>query len=250
MASSVADFAADAAAGVDFLAGLEEVSAIGIIGHSEGGLSGPMVATTSDQLDFLVLLAPPGERLDLLVQRQVRDLRRAQGIDEGLIERADEGQDEQFALLKDASLPREEVERRILEQVAEWKTRFNDAELDALGYDENLLKQNLMVSTSNWFRSLMREDPATYLEQTTIPVLALLPARDVQVVASVNAPLIEAALEKAGNKDFEVRILGGLNHLFQHSETGAMSEYGMIEETFAPEALELIGDWIENRHGR
>jgi hypothetical protein len=38
--------------------------------------------------------------------------------------------------------------------------------------------------------------------------------------------------------------LPGLNHLFQHAKTGAFSEYAQIEETFAPEALEKIADWI------
>jgi hypothetical protein len=38
-----------------------------------------------------------------------------------------------------------------------------------------------------------------------------------------------------------------LNHLFQTCQTGAVSEYGKIEETFAPAALALIGDWIVKR---
>jgi hypothetical protein len=38
--------------------------------------------------------------------------------------------------------------------------------------------------------------------------------------------------------------LPGLNHLFQHCQSGAISEYGQIEETFAPEALQMISEWI------
>ena len=41
--------------------------------------------------------------------------------------------------------------------------------------------------------------------------------------------------------------LEGLNHLFQHAGTGAVDEYARIDETLAPEVLELIGDWIEAR---
>jgi hypothetical protein len=41
--------------------------------------------------------------------------------------------------------------------------------------------------------------------------------------------------------------LPGLNHLFQHATTGAIGEYRDIEETFSPEALALIGDWISQR---
>jgi len=42
-------------------------------------------------------------------------------------------------------------------------------------------------------------------------------------------------------------IFYDLNHLFQHAETGALTEYSKIEETFAPEALKIIGDWIKSR---
>ena len=41
----------------------------------------------------------------------------------------------------------------------------------------------------------------------------------------------------------------GLNHLFQTCETGSPSEYGQIEETFAPAALEAVTSWIRKRTG-
>jgi hypothetical protein len=61
----------------------------------------------------------------------------------------------------------------------------------------------------------------------------------------MNSEGVRAAL--AGNPDHEERILPGLNHLFQHAGTGAIEEYGTIEETFAPEALSAMGDWITAR---
>ena len=51
-----ADFAEDALAAVVFLADDERFSAIGLIGHSEGGLIAPMVAAQAD-VAFTVLLA-------------------------------------------------------------------------------------------------------------------------------------------------------------------------------------------------
>jgi hypothetical protein len=38
--------------------------------------------------------------------------------------------------------------------------------------------------------------------------------------------------------------LPGLNHLFQHCPTGSPAEYGGIEETMAPEALNAVSDWV------
>ena len=60
-------------------------------------------------------------------------------------------------------------------------------------------------------------------------------------------PEIKKSLTKAGNKDFDVVIMEGLNHLFQKAETGSMSEYQSIAETFNPKALTTISDWIVAR---
>jgi hypothetical protein len=38
-----------------------------------------------------------------------------------------------------------------------------------------------------------------------------------------------------------------LNHLFQHCETGLITEYGEIEETFAIEVLDALLVWIRTR---
>jgi hypothetical protein len=53
-------------------------------------------------------------------------------------------------------------------------------------------------------------------------------------------------LDAGGNKDFEVMEMSGLNHLFQHSETGSPSEYGVIQETMAPETLTKIATFIHD----
>jgi hypothetical protein len=44
-----------------------------------------------------------------------------------------------------------------------------------------------------------------------------------------------------------VRVLDGLNHLFQPAETGHPSEYARIETTMAPVALRVVTDWIQAR---
>src|SRR5207249_7210764 len=56
------DFAEDALAGVAFLKGRKEIDPrkIGLLGHSEGGLSGPLAATKSRDVAFVIMLAGPG----------------------------------------------------------------------------------------------------------------------------------------------------------------------------------------------
>jgi hypothetical protein len=82
------------------------------------------------------------------------------------------------------------------------------------------------------------------LRRTRVPVLALNGTLDLQVLASVNVPVLEAAFEEAGNEQASVFELEGLNHLFQHATTGSPKEYAQIEETMAPAVLAQISEWI------
>ena len=68
--------------------------------------------------------------------------------------------------------------------------------------------------------------------------------KDLQVPPKEDLAEIAKALKKGGNTRVTTKELPGLNHLFQTSKTGAVSEYAEIEETIAPEALKVIGDWI------
>ncbi|HEV8581302.1 MAG TPA: alpha/beta fold hydrolase [Thermoanaerobaculia bacterium] len=249
MGSMVNDFAADAQAAVAFLRSRPEVngSAIGIVGHSEGGLIGPMVAAADPAVGFLVLLAPPGEPLRSLLTRQTGALLRLQGLDEKLIERSLAAQAEDLALIADSSLTVDRLQEKLKALADSHRQQFTAEERTRLGVDGDAVERGIRISTTAWFRSLIRQDPAVYLRSVKVPVLVLFGEKDFQVDPGVNAEAVRAALAAGGNRDHEVRSLPGLNHLFQHAKTGGMEEYGTIEETFAPEALSMIGDWIAAR---
>jgi fermentation-respiration switch protein FrsA (DUF1100 family) len=74
--------------------------------------------------------------------------------------------------------------------------------------------------------------------------LAINGEKDLQVPPDTNLPPIRKALAAGGNQNFEVVELPGLNHLFQTAKTGGIGEYGEIEETMSPVALEKVASWI------
>ena len=102
----------------------------------------------------------------------------------------------------------------------------------------------IQVLTSPWVRYFVAYDPAIVLRKVKCPVLAINGEKDVQVSPQQNLPAIRKALAEGGNQQSEVSALPGLNHLFQTSNTGAVSEYGEIEETMSPVAMEKIARWI------
>jgi len=87
------------------------------------------------------------------------------------------------------------------------------------------------------------------LQAVKCPVLALNGSLDVQVPADINLKAIEDALRLGGNERITIQRLPGLNHLFQHAESGLVEEYARIEETFAPEVMEIIVRLIKETTG-
>ncbi len=233
-----ADFATDAEAAVRYLQSREEIdgSRIGLIGHSEGGTIAPMVASRSDAVAFVVLIAGPGIRADSVLLLQAEAINRASGATEDQIATNRELQKLLFAAATtDATEAELDIElRRIFAEVAP-------------DFTGGALEGQLAFVSSPWMRWFLAYDPGPVLRQLKIPTLAVNGSNDLQVIAGPNLSAIKAALETAGNPDFSVVELEGLNHLLQTSVTGLVTEYGRIEETIAPEALETIGNWIVQR---
>ena len=101
-----------------------------------------------------------------------------------------------------------------------------------------------------WFVVRLWEGPVkdshwmVTLQKVECPVLALFGEKDVQVPPEGNIQAVINALQKGGNKDFQVEVMPDLNHFFQTAETGAPSEYAEIEETISPKVLELLAQWV------
>ena len=239
---TTADFADDVAAGVAYLKGDPRIDPerIGLIGHSEGGAIAPLVASRSDDVGFLVLLAGPGVPGDELLRKQNERIFDAAGIRGERKAKLLALLDRLFAALV-SDLTQDELRAEVTEIVRVQleangipPDRQNDAQVRAAAEP----------ALSPWMRYFLTYDPRPALERTTVPVLALNGDLDLQVDAEQNLTAIAAALRGSGNDDVVVHRLPGLNHLFQHAKTGLINEYGTIEETMSPEVLDLIRDFI------
>ncbi|MFT7678324.1 MAG: pimeloyl-ACP methyl ester carboxylesterase [Planctomycetota bacterium] len=244
-AATSADFAVDVSAAMDFLqqhAAIDPAK-VGLIGHSEGGLIAPMVASSREDVAYMVLLAAPGISGQDISLSQSAAMNRAAGGTEQEIEFAKDVQEQLFDTVR-AAAPNQDLRSQLAitltEQLADLP---DDLRVQVRGAFEN----SFSTLISPWFRFFVAYDTSEALRQVRCPVLALNGEKDIQVLAELNCPAIEAALLAAGNQDFEVVRLPGLNHLFQACETGAMSEYASIPETINPLVLERVGGWLDAR---
>ena len=244
------DLAGDVLAAVAFLKGRAEIDTkkIGLIGHSEGGLIAPIAAAKSDDVAFIVLLAGPGLLGEEILYRQGELIGKAAKVDEKAIARQRAMQEKLFAILKkekDDKALRASIDALIEEETA----KLTDEEKKEAEKQKGTVEAQAKVMLTPWFRFFLTYDPASTLKRVKCPVLALNGERDVQVPAKPDLEAIEKALKAGGNKDVTVKEMPKLNHLFQTCETGGLAEYGRIEETFAPTALEEISGWIGKRFG-
>ena len=238
------DFADDAAAGLDFLKLQKGIipNKIGLIGHSEGGLIAPIVALRPVKPDFLVLLAAPAMEIDELMLEQARLISEANGSNPELLKLQLKTNSQVFTLIKKGSITdsvRRQVEGIFANQIrtiAQGSLTEKDIKIQA--------EQITKTMTTPWFTGFMNLKPKEYLTKIKGPVLALNGSKDLQVPAKQNLEIINEILGKNPKGILTVQELPGLNHLFQTAKTGSVSEYGQIEETFSPEALKIIANWI------
>jgi pimeloyl-ACP methyl ester carboxylesterase len=239
-----ADLATDAEAAFNFLKNYPKINnkEIGLVGHSEGGLIAPIVAASNPEIGFVVSLAGPGVTGQQIIIRQSQDISRLSGEKESAIRENTETTKKLYAVLrKEKDNKKAEVKILALYRDSEQKKKLSKEVTEKA---VNQLKMSFGANQYTWFRYFITTDPSTFWKNVECPVLALNGEKDVQVAAHENLPAIEKALKSGGNKNVKVIKLPGLNHLFQHCKTGLPSEYGAIEETFSPEALKIISDWI------
>lgn len=108
-------------------------------------------------------------------------------------------------------------------------------------------RANARDAHSPWLDWFIDYDPTADIAATRCPVLAINGDKDCQVVTPLNLDGIRKALPK--NKKSLVKEYPSLNHLFQHCQTGEVTEYHSIEETISPEVLNDIAEWINSLFG-
>jgi pimeloyl-ACP methyl ester carboxylesterase len=229
------DFASDAEAAVRYLRSRKDVAPrhIGIVGHSEGGMIAPLVASRDPALGFVVLLAGPGVRGELLMVEQIELAAKAKGIPAAELAKRRALNQSLFAAI--ASAPDPAAARAKVSQFVAQGKRTGDL-------PESTSEAAFMQFANPWFHAFFRHDPAPALQATRQPILVLNGELDLQVPAAMDLAAIRTALQD--NPRAVVKELPKLNHLFQTATTGAGSEYYSIEETMSPLALETVSSWI------
>jgi len=250
--ATTADFAKDVNISFDYLKSRKEVDTkkMGLLGHSEGGLIGPMLASERKDVDFIIMMAGPGGKVAELMVAQNDAVMESMGADKEDVKKYSP----LYSQLLQISIKAKDKEEAIAEMtkaVDKWKAK-NTAEVVAntSGIHDEASEKGFVAdfansSTSPWFKYFLGCDASPYLKKLSCKVLAINGSKDVQVVAGPNLAGIKASLAISKSKVYEVKELPGLNHLFQTCTKCSVAEYGDLEETISPLALQTMGDWLD-----
>ncbi|WP_445357439.1 alpha/beta hydrolase family protein [Microbulbifer sp. ANSA002] len=243
-AATSKDFASDANAAVDYLNSRKDLpkGKVGLIGHSEGGMIAPMVASSRDDIGFTILLAGPGVKIPELLVDQWHRNRKFNNLPEQNMQRLSQLDKEIFENIAQLGM-NESLNDEIHELLYE-SVKLEGAQEEELDAQVEQLKKQY---TTPWFRYFVKFNPEPYLKQTKSPLLALNGSLDYQVDAKMNLSNIQSILSSAGHKDFKTIELNKMNHLFQIANKGSFSEYAELEESFSPIALEVMSSWLNER---
>ena len=98
---------------------------------------------------------------------------------------------------------------------------------------------------AQWTRPNVDFDPVPFLERVQCPVIAFFGEKDGLVPPGGNVAIMEAALKKAGNKDVTIKVLPGVNHLFQ---LPGMGSYGYQSSGKTPAGYyDVMIPWLKKR---
>ena len=229
------DFANDAKAALEYMRIEEKFNNIGVLGHSEGATVAFMLgAKNGSELfsnpSFIIAIGAQAVRGDTVLVDQSATILRQGNMPTDLVTDYVEALHKIYELriMKGNSIASDYIEAIC----SKWGNTPVHASLKA-----NLEK---IASDSNpWLNFYIGFSPAESIANTNCPIFVLYGEKDIQVRPELNMPQMQRLAPKA-----TVKLYPGLNHLFQHAQSGAVMEYGTIEETIAPEVLKDIADYI------
>jgi len=203
----------DIRAGLNYLRTRKEIDhkRLGLLGLSEGGNIGPMVAASDSTIAAVVILAGTATNGYLIIEYQWR-----------------------YQLDNTPGLSVEE--RKHQEEVIDNKIRD--------------MRDYFAKGKGNpWEKSFVSYLPLTSARKLNCPVLIVHGDRDAHVPVE-HASILAQAIRANGNKDVTVKVFNNHNHLLLKDPDGRKSEYSkLLKHTnqLSQNVLDTISDWIVDR---
>jgi len=231
------NFVGDARATLKYLQQQPEIdpARTALIGHSEGSIIVGQVAAKSQGLAHppatLVLISAPGRTIDVLLREQIA-----------------------HQLQQQPTIPAAFVLSKYNEIIASLRQTGTPsaaafADLQANSEVPPQLTQNLMVLfqpyLDEFWQGELQVDPAATIKHYPGPVLVLQGAKDIQVFANEDTPLLDAALKSRTPDDHQIVIVPNASHNMKFVQDPAIDPG--ITGPVVPEFTQALRTWLAGK---
>lgn len=243
------DFADDVLAAIAYLKTHESIDSkrIGLIGHSEGGLIASMLCGESNDVAFVVLMAPALINSKAYFMRTSELQMRADGASELFLQPDQQIRQRIYDIVTQQDKTNAEAAlQMVLEEYWQMLPERQKEEAAKLPFAFTANKTEMLIKVFNgpWYRFFWTHDVAPALRAINVPVLCMNGTRDWIISSPEVFALLRRNLKSIENST--LIELPNLNHRFQECVTGALAEYAQLKEAISPMALKTMGDWLES----
>jgi len=235
-------FASDVETCFDYLHKRFKKHPIGLCGHSEGGMHTLIVAARNKKVDFLIQLAAVGTNgKDVLVEQQYL-IPLKSGNDEKAARANSLIYDSLTTMLQTS--PKDQYSKNVNDFV---KRNFEllPEEVKNKASASEIAASYIAFLDNDWARQFIVFQAPEYLHQIKCPILVLNGSEDIQVPPFKNQESFKRNISSVSKPHSLVKIIPGVNHLFQTCKKCTVLEYGELEETFSVAALQEIVHWLK-----
>jgi dienelactone hydrolase len=217
---------------------------IGVWGLSQGGWLGPLAASRSKDVAFVIAVSgpgvSPGEQMIFYYANQLRD----RGLTELQVAEASDLRRQVWHYLStgegyaaaDKTLHRAESQPWFTAIQEQQDGLFHRTPVSGILKDSSL-RERL------WFKAEVNYDPRIALRKLTVPVLFVFGDKDQLVPVQTSIDIIRRTLTESGHRDFTIKTFPGADH-------GIRLESFDGRGQFAPGYLQTMSDWAHSKVSR
>jgi uncharacterized protein len=237
------DLCDDGLAAIAYLKSRKEIDSkhIGVSGLSQGGWLGPLAASRSAGVSFVIAVSgpgvSPGEQMLVFYANELR----AQGASESDVQEATRLRRDIWNYLSSG------------EGYAQAKREFDEAPGKRWYAEVKSQRDNLFGSlpapsdvrkpdnpSLRWFKREMNYDPVPALRALRVPALFLFGGDDNMIPVEKSVAVLRQILAEDGNRDFTIRV-------FEHADHGMYLTSGAGAGDLDPEYLSTMKSWLAAR---
>jgi dienelactone hydrolase len=232
MRSSFQDLAGDALAALRLLQGRKDIDArqIGVWGASQGGWIGPLVASQSSAVAFVISQSGSG------LSPEEQELYRSE------------------AWLQADGFSQAEIQKAMTLIRSRYECARTDQGWEKLAAAERAAESEHWYSYTGgaagkddpfwgFWRLIHDYDPAPVIEKVKCPVLAVWGGLDTFVDVEKSVAVWRKSLARAGNEDVTLKVYPDGDHSLMTAKTGGLKEVPLLKG-FVPGYFEMQKDWL------